>query len=167
MKNENIEKNIIKAVYYSKSGLYLEKEFHQDITFGEILNYLNSNPKNKLLILKKNYNYFGQNLSPEQKIKDLVYLQRGNSYKIEIKLEINEEEKIDDEKEEIMQKIMKPKLYTFGLYIYIPKDGIIALEQYNTNAIKEYNLDNITSGCSYCNSPELFFISGGGHYSNK
>ena len=167
MKNENIEKIIIKAIYYSKSGFFLEKEFNQDATFGDILYYLTNSSKNQLLIPKENYYYFGKNLSPNQKIKDLVYLQKGKSYKIEIKIEINENEKIDDEAEVLMPKIMKPKLYTFGLYIYYPQDGIIALEQYSPDTIKEYNLDNITSGCSYCNSPEFFFISGGGHYSNN
>ena len=165
MKKRNNENILIKAIYYVKSGIIKEQTFNKEITFGEIINYFKNTNTNKLLTIKNNYKYNGTALLPNQKIKDLVNLQKGNSYMIEIKIELNEEEIIDDESELIQQKIIKPKFPIFGLYIYFPKEGKITLEQYDKEIIKEYNLDKITSGCSYCNSPDYFYISGGGAYS--
>lgn len=165
MQSRNNENFLIKAIYYTKSGIIKEQTFNKEITFGEIINNFKNTNKNKLLTIKNSYKYNGTALLPNQKIKNLVNLQKGNSYMIEIKIELNEEEIIDDESESIQQKIIKPKFPIFGLYIYFPKEGIITLEQYDKEIIKEYNLDKITTGCSYCNSPDYFYISGGGAYS--
>lgn len=149
MQRRNNENILIKAIYYTKSGIK-EQTFNEEITFEEIINNFKNTNKNKLLTIKNKYIYNKTALLPNQKIKNLVYLQKGNSYKIEIKIELNEEEIIDD---------------LFGLYIYYPKEGIITLEQYDKDIIKEYSLDKITSDSSYCNSPDFFYISGGGAYS--
>lgn len=165
MQRRNNDNILIKAIYYTKSGIIKEQTFNKEITFGEIINNFKNSNKNKLLTLKNNYKYNGTALLPNQKIINLVYLQKGNSYIIEIKIELNEEEIIDDELEIIQQKIIKPKFPIFSLYIYYPKEGIITSEQYDKEIIKEYNLDTISSGCSYCNSPDFLYISGGGVFS--
>ena len=165
MQSSNNENILIKAIYFNKSGIIKEQTFNKEITFGDIINNFKNSKENKLLTLKKNYKYNGTPIFSNQKIKNLVNIQKGNSYIIEIKIELNEEEIIDDELELIQQKIIKPKFPIFGLYIYFPKEGVITLEQYDEEIIKEYNLNKITSGCSYINSPDFFYISGGGIYS--
>ena len=161
MKNKNNEEILIKAVFYNKSGIIEEYIFDQNATFGEILNYFLSKSKNKQLSLKKYYYYNKIVLKPNDVIKNLVYIPKGKSLEIEIKIELKEKEIMDDESSPEITQVMKPKLYNFGLFIYFPKDGIINLEQYTENKIKEYNLNCISSRSSYCNSPDLFFISGG------
>lgn len=166
MKNQNNEEILIKAVFYTKSGIIEEYIFDQNVTFGDILNYFLSKSNNKQLSLKKYYYYNKILLKPSDVIKNLVYIPKGKSLEIEIKIELKENEIMDDESFPEITEIMKPKLYNFGLYIYSPKDGIINLEQYTEDKIKEYNLNCISSRSSYCNSPDLFFISGGVSNSN-
>lgn len=166
MKNKNNEEILIKAVFYTQSGIIEEYIFDQNVTFGEILNYFLSKSKNKNLSLRKYYYYNKIMIKPSDVIKNLVYIQKGKSLEIEIKIELKENEIMDDESFPEITEIMKPKLYNFGLFIYFPKDGIINLEQYTENKIKEYNLNFISSRSSYCNSPDLFFISGGVSNSN-
>ena len=167
MIQENNENILIKVIYYSKSGLIFEKKFDQEATFGDIINYFKANNSNKLLTIKRNYSYMGITLKNSDKIKNLVYFQKNKSYEIEIKIEINENDILDDESEPIIPKMVKPKCYSFGLYIYLPKDGKIILDEFTPNKIIEFNLDQINSGSSYCNSPNSFFISGGGVYSKN
>ena len=166
MKNKNNEEILIKAVFYTQSGIIEEYIFDQNVTFGEILNYFLSKSKNKNLSLRKYYYYNKIMIKPSDVIKNLVYIQKGKSLEIEIKIELKDNEIMDDESFPEITEIMKPKLYNFGLFIYFPKDGIINLEQYTENKIKEYNLNFISSRSSYCNSPDLFFISGGVSNSN-
>lgn len=167
MKNQNNEEILIKAVFYTKSDIIEEYIFDQDVTFGEILNYFLSKSKNKQLSFKKYYYYNKIVLKPSDVIKNLVYIPKGKSLEIEIAIELKENEIMDDESYPEIAQIIKPKLYNFGLFIYFPKDGIINLEQYTENKIKEYNLNSISSRSSYCNSPDLFFISGGVSNSNS
>lgn len=162
MQKDNKEEIIIIAIFYTKSGIIEEKTFRKEVTFGEILNYIKMNYKNTLFNVKQNYNYNGIILKPDDIIKNLAYLQKGKSYEIEIRIELNERVLLDDESDPILNKIIKPKLYNFGLYIYFPKKGILNLEEYKIDDIKEYNLNQISSSSSYCNSPDSFFISGGG-----
>lgn len=166
MKNQNNEDILIKAIFYTKSGIIEENIFDQNVTFGEILNYFLSKSQNKLFIPKKYYYYNNIMLQQNDLIKNFVYLPKGKPLEIEIKIELNENEIMDDESSPEITEIMKPKLYNFGLYIYLPKEGIINLEQYTETNIKNYNLNCISSRSSYCNSPDLFFISGGVSNSN-
>ena len=90
MQSRNNENFLIKAIYYTKSGIIKEQTFNKEITFGEIINNFKNANKNKLLTIKNSYKYNGTDLLPNQKIKNLVNLQKGNSYMIEIKIELNE-----------------------------------------------------------------------------
>ena len=159
-------KNIIKVIYCTKSGIIFEnKTFGEEVIFGDIINYFNRTNKNKLYTIKNNYNYFGKILKNNDKIKNLVFFQKGKVYEIEIRIEINEKQILNDELDPIITKMFKPKLYSFGLYIYTPKDGKISLDEFTPDKISEFKLDQINSGSAYCNSPKFFFISGGGVYS--
>ena len=92
----------------------------------------------------------------------MLNLPKNSKNLLEVKIEVNEEEILDDEYDPIITKIIKPKYYPFNLFVYSPKEGKIALEEYTSNISKEYNLKKISSGSSY--SPDSLFISGGGIY---
>ena len=160
--------NLIKVIYYTKSGIKLEtKNFDEEATLDDIINYFKRKNKKEIYTIKSNYSYLGNILKKNEKIKNLVFLQKGKTYEIEIKIEINEKQNLADELDPIIPKILKPKSYNFGLYIYMPKDGKICLEEFTSDKITEFQLDQINSGSAYCNSPKYFFISGGGAYSDN
>jgi hypothetical protein len=112
--------NLIKVIYYTKSGIKLEtKNFDEEATLDDIINYFKRKNKNELYKIKSNYSYLGTILKKNEKIKNLVFLQKGKTYEVEIKIEINEKQNLADELDPIIPKIFKPKSYNFGLYIYI------------------------------------------------
>ena len=164
MFEENNDLILIKAIYYSKSCIIGEQIFTPEVTFGDILNYFNANLKTEFLNLKRIYSYNGINLSETYKMKEMFKMPKDKSCLIEIKIEVNEEAILDDEYDPIISKIIKPKFYPFSLFVYSPREGKITLEEYTSNISKEYNLKKISSGSSYCNSPDSLFISGGGVY---
>ena len=164
MFEENNDLILIKAIYYSKSCIIGEQIFIPEVTFGDILNYFNANLKTEFLNLKRIYSYNGINLSETYKMKEMFKMPKDKSCLIEIKIEVNEEAILDDEFDPVISKIIKPKFYPFSLFVYSPREGKITLEEYTSNISKEYNLKKISSGSSYCNSPDSLFISGGGVY---
>ena len=164
MSKENNEFLLIKIIYFTKNSIIGEKILSHQATFGDIIYHFNTNFKTELLNINKNYKYNGINLNENTLIKDLVNIPKGKSYIIEIRIEINEKEILDDEFEPIITKIIKPKFYPFSLFVYLPKEGRIFLEEYTSNIVNQYNLKKITSGSSYCNSPDSLYISGGGVY---
>ena len=164
MFEENNDLILIKAIYYSKSCIIGEQIFTPEVTFGDILNYFNANLKTEFLNLKRIYSYNGINLSETYKMKEMFKMPKDKSCLIEIKIEVNEEAILDDEFDPVISKIIKPKFYPFSLFVYSPREGKITLEEYTSNISKEYNLKKISSGSSYCNSPDSLFISGGGVY---
>ena len=164
MFEENNELILIKAIYYSKSGIIGEQIFTPEVTFGDILNYFNANLKTEFLNLKRIYTYNGVNLNETYRMKEMFKIPKDKNCLIEIKIEVNEEEILDDEYDPVISKIIKPKFYPFSLFVYSPREGKITLEEYTSNISKEYNLKTISSGSSYCNSPDSLFISGGGVY---
>ena len=164
MAQENNDLILIKVIYFSQSGIIGEHIFSGEITLGDILYYFNSNFKTEFLNLKEKYTFNGIPLNENILIKDLITIPKGKPNIIEIKIEINEKEILNDESEPVISKIIKPKFYPFSLFVYLPKEGKITLEEYTSNIVKDYNLKKISSGSSYCNSPNLFFISGGGIY---
>ena len=164
MLQENNEPILVKAIYFSKSGIIGEQIFTQEVTLGDILYYFNTNLKQEFLNIKKNYIFNNVFLDEYCLIKNLINLPNDGPYIIEINIEINEEEILDDEFDPIITKIIKPKFYPFSLFVYSPKEGKITLEEYTSNISKEFNLKKISSGSSYCNSPDSLYISGGGVY---
>ena len=164
MSQENNDLILIKAIYFSQSGIIGEHIFSEEITLGDILYYFNTNFKTEFLSIKEKYTFNGIVLNENNIIKNLITIPKGKSNIIEIKIEIKEKEILDDESEPVISKIIKPKFYPFSLFVYLPKEGKITLEEYTSNIVKDYNLKKISSGSSYCNSPNLFFISGGGIY---
>ena len=164
MSQENNDLILIKAIYFSQSGIIGEHIFSEEITLGDILYYFNTNFKTEFLSIKEKYTFNGIVLNENNLIKNLITIPKGKSNIIEIKIEIKEKEILDDETEPVISKIIKPKFYPFSLFVYLPKEGKITLEEYTSNIVKDYNLKKISSGSSYCNSPNLFFISGGGIY---
>ena len=164
MSQENNDLILIKAIYFSQSGIIGEHIFSEEITLGDILYYFNTNFKTEFLSIKEKYTFNGIVLNENNIIKNLITIPKGKSNIIEIKIEIKEKEILDDETEPVISKIIKPKFYPFSLFVYLPKEGKITLEEYTSNIVKDYNLKKISSGSSYCNSPNLFFISGGGIY---
>ena len=164
MSEKNNELLLIKVIYFTKSGIIGKQMFSSEVTLGDILYYFNTNYKTDFLNIKKNYSYNEHILKKDDLIKDLVDYPKEKQTIIEIKIEINEKEILDDESDPIISKIIKPKFYPFSLFVYSPKEGKIALEEYTSNIVKEFNLKKISSGSSYCNSPDSLFISGGGIY---
>ena len=164
MSKDNNEFLLIKTIYFTKNSIIGEKILSHQATFGDIIYHFNTNFKTEFLNINKNYKYNGKSLNENTLIKDLIKIPKGKSYIIEIRIEINEKEILDDEFEPIITKIIKPKFYPFSLFVYLPKEGRIFLEEYTSNIVKQYNLKKITSGSSYCNSPDSLFISGGGVY---
>ena len=144
MFEKNNELILIKAIYYTKSRIIGEQIFTSEITFGDILKYFNEQLKTEFLNLKKIYAFNGVNLNGTYKINQLVNMPKDNNYFLEVKIEINEEERLDDEFDPIISKIIKPKFYPFSLFVYSPKEGKITLEEYTSNISKEYNLKNIS-----------------------
>ena len=164
MFEKNNELILIKAIYLSKSRIIGEQLFTSEITFGDILKYFNEQLKTEFLNLKKKYTFNGIDLNETYQIKELLNLPKDNKYLLEVKIEVNEEEILNDEYDPIITKIIKPKFYPFSLFVYSPKEGKITLEEYTSNISKEYNLKKISSGSSYSNSPDSLFISVGGVY---
>ena len=164
MSIENNEIILIKVIYFSNSGIIGEQTFPQEITFANIINTFNENYKTETLTMKQQYIYNNIILDENTLIKNLVNIPKGKSKIIELKIEINEKELLNNELDQIMSKIIKPKFYPFGLFVYSPSEGTISLEEYTSNIANKYNLKLISSGSSYCNSPDYFFISGGGVY---
>ena len=167
MSQEINEPLLIKVIYFSTSGVIKEEIFPEETTFGEIIQYFNSNLKTEFLNLKKRYTFNGIIIKENNIIKNLIKIPKNNSKILIISIEIDEKEILDDESEPIISKIIKPKLYPFSLFVYTPKEGKITLEEYTSNIVREYNLKKISSLSSYCNSPNSFFISGGGIYSKN
>ena len=164
MSQEINEPLLIKVIFFSISGVLREQIFPEEVSFGDIIQYFNSNLKTEFLNMKKIYSFKGIPLKETTIIKYLVDIPKDNSKILVISLEINEKEILDDESEPIIPKIIKPKFYPFSLFVYTPREGKITLEEYTSNIVKEYNLKKISSLSSYCNSPNSFFISGGGIY---
>ena len=164
MFEKNNELIFVKVIYLTKSSIIGEQLFTSEITFGDILKYFNEQLKTEFLNLKKIYTFKGIDLNETYQIKELLNLPKDCKYLLEVKIEVNEEEILDDEYDPVISKIIKPKFYPFSLFVYSPKEGKITLEEYTSNISKEYNLKNISSGSSYCNSPDSLFISGGGVY---
>jgi hypothetical protein len=164
MSEENNELLLIKVIYYTKSGIIGEQMLSSEVTLGDIFYNFNTNYKTDFLNIKKIYKYNNIIIKNDDLIKDLIDYSKENQNMIEIKIEIDEKEILDDESDPIIPKIIKPKFYPFSLFVYIPKEGKITLEEYTSNIAKEYHLKKISSGSSYCNSPDSLFISGGGIY---
>ena len=164
MSQEINEPLLIKVIFFSISGVLREQIFPEEVSFGDIIQYFNSNLKTEFLNMKKIYSFKGIPLKETTIIKYLVDIPKDNSKILVISIEINEKEILDDESEPIIPKIIKPKFYPFSLFVYTPREGKITLEEYTSNIVKEYNLKKISSLSSYCNSPNSFFISGGGIY---
>jgi len=164
MFEKNNELILIKAIHLTKSRIIGEQLFTSEITFGDILKYFNEQLKKEFLNLKKIYTFNGIDSNETYQIKKLLNLPKNSKNLLEVKIEVNEKEILDDEYDPIITKIIKPKYYPFSLFVYSPKEGKIALEEYTSNISKEYNLKKISSGSSYCNSPDSLFISGGGVY---
>ena len=167
MSQEINEPLLIKVIYFSTSGVIKEEIFPEEVTFGEIIQYFNSNLRTEFLNLKKRYTFNGIIIKENNIIKNLIKIPKNNSKILIISIEIDEKEILDDESEPIISKIIKPKLYPFSLFVYTPKEGKITLEEYTSNIVREYNLKKISSLSSYCNSPNSLFISGGGIYSKN
>jgi hypothetical protein len=164
MSQEINEPLLIKVIFFSISGVLREQIFPEEVSFGDIIQYFNSNLKTEFLNMKKTHTFKGIPLKENTIIKNLVDIPKDNSKILVISIEINEKEILDDESEPIIPKIIKPKFYPFSLFVYTPKEGKITLEEYTSNIVREYNLKKISSLSSYCNSPNSFFISGGGIY---
>ena len=164
MNKDNNGIMLIKVIYYSNSGIIGEQTFFQGITFSNIINDFNENFRTESLNMKQKYIYNNIVLKENTIIKNLVKIPKGKSKIIELKIEIDEKEFVNDESDPIISKIIKPKFYPFGLFVYSPSLGTITLEEYTSSIANEYNLKSISSGSSYCNSPDFFFISGGGVY---
>ena len=164
MSQEINEPLLIKVIFFSISGVLREQIFPEEVSFGDIIQYFNSNLKTEFLNMKKTHTFKGIPLKENTIIKNLVDIPKDNSKILVISIEINEKEILDDESEPIIPKIIKPKFYPFSLFVYTPREGKITLEEYTSNIVKEYNLKKISSLSSYCNSPNSFFISGGGIY---
>ena len=64
MQSRNNENILIKAIYYTKSGINEKQTFNKEITFGEIINNFKNTNKNKLLSVKNSYKYNGTALLP-------------------------------------------------------------------------------------------------------
>ena len=129
MFEKNNELILIKAIYLTKSRIIGEQLFTSEITFGDILKYFNEQLKTEFLNLKKKYTVNGIDLNETYQIKELLNLPKDNKYLLEVKIEINEEEILDDEYDPIITKIIKPKFYPFSLFAYSPKEGKITLEE--------------------------------------
>ena len=85
----------------------------------------------------------------------------------DILLELEEIHFIGDSLKQSFRKLLQPKLYPFGLYIYNPKEGIISLKSFPPKTITLFELNKFDDGSAYCNSYDELFISGGKSSDNK
>jgi len=108
MFEKNNELILIKAIYLTKSRIIGEQLFTSEITFGDILKYFNEQLKTEFLNLKKIYTFNGIDLNETYQIKELLNLPKNSKNLLEVKIEVNEEEILDDEYDPIITKIIKP-----------------------------------------------------------
>lgn len=152
----------IKVKFYSKSGVLGETEFESNETFGTILKYFNYNLKSKYLRLKDEYIIDGKKIEDNEKAINLIEAQEGfDLTKGELWIEVDETEKIDDENEPVMEKILKPKKDPFGIFVFTPSKGSVTLEEYNEKISEYFGVYKFNYTCAYCNSPKALYISGG------
>ena len=80
---------------------------------------------------------------------------------VEFSIEIDENNNIGDDNMPCFKKILQPARGDFGIYVFIPENGTISLEQYPKNLEIKYELEKFNIDSAYCNSPNSLFISGG------
>ena len=67
MSQENNDLILIKAIYFSQSGIIGEHIFSEEITLGDILYYFNTNFKTEFLSIKEKYTFNGIVLNENNK----------------------------------------------------------------------------------------------------
>ena len=153
----------ILVIFHTKSKIICQQEFGSFSKFEKILNFFNENIKNNDFQLKQKYLLNNREIKNSDLLIDLIkaYDSSKKIINANFSIEIEEINSIKDEDFPIFTKILQPVRSKFGLYVFVPENGSISLEQYPENIEKEYELEKFNISSSYCNSPNSLFISGG------
>ena len=153
----------ILVIYYAKSKIICQQEFGSFSKFEKLLNFFNDNLKNNEFRLKEKYLLNNREIKKTDLLIDLIqaYDSSKKIINANFSIEIEEIKYIGDENFPIFTKILQPVRNKFGIYVFIPENGSISLEEYPENIENEYELEKFNISSSYCNSPNSLFISGG------
>lgn len=153
----------VKVTYCTPSGVIGKKVFNSNNTFSSLLDYFDNNLKKEgQTRLKDSYILNGENISPNELLGNLIGVDDINQLsEAEFTLEVDENEKLEDENDPSMEKILQPKTRPFGLYIYKPKDAVISLEHYPPKIASKFDLEKYGDSSANCNSPTHLYASGG------
>lgn len=154
----------ILVIYYTKSKILFQKEFSSYSNFGSLLDYFNKNiKKDNNFLLKKKYLINNKEIKKTDLLINLIqtYDLSKKITNVEFSIEIDENNNIGDDNMPCFKKILQPARGDFGIYVFIPENGTISLEQYPKNLEIKYELEKFNIDSAYCNSPNSLFISGG------
>ena len=165
------KENQIEIKLYYKCKNKTVKEYSIDknnITFGDILDYYYNDIKRDCnqFQLKSKYLFNKKILENQDIILNLLMNEHINIHNIkEIKIEIYLDQiyKIYDENLPQYNKLIIPIKNNdcLELYVYYPEKGVMDIEEYHKKIYKEYSLFKINKQCSFCNSHNYLFLSGG------
>ena len=151
----------ILVTYYTKSRIICQQEFGPFSNFETLLNFFNSNIKNSEIKLKEKYLLNNREIKNSDLLINIIqtYASSKKILNANFSIEIEEINNIGDENFPCFKKILQPARNKFGLYVFIPENGIISLEEYPENLINKYELEKFNISSTYCNSPKSLFIS--------
>ena len=153
----------ILVTYYTKSRIICQQEFGPFSNFETLLNFFNSNIKNSEIKLKEKYLLNNREIKNSDLLINIIqtYASSKKILNANFSIEIEEINNIGDENFPCFKKILQPSRNKFGIYVFIPENGIISLEEYPENLMNKYELEKFNISSTYCNSPKSLFISGG------
>ena len=153
----------ILVIYSTKSRIIYQTEFDSSCKFCDLIDFFNTKIASDSIKLKDKYLLNDKEIKENDSLIDLiqVYTLSKKIISATFSIELDEVFNIGDEEILPFKKILQPKLDNFGLYVFTPESGSLALEEYPEKIVKFFKLKKIDKSSAYCNSYDSLFISGG------
>ena len=153
----------ILVIYSTKSRIIYQTEFDSSCKFCDLIDFFNTKIASDSIKLKSKYFINDKEIKENDSLIDLiqVYTLSKKIISATFSIELDEVFNIGDEEILPFKKILQPKFDNFGLYVFTPESGSLALEEYPEKIVNYFNLKKFNKSSAYCNSYDSLFISGG------
>ena len=135
----------ILVIYSTKSRIIYQTEFDSSCKFCDLIDFFNTKIASDSIKLKDKYLLNDKEIKENDSLIDLiqVYTLSKKIISATFSIELDEVFNIGDEDILPFKKILQPKLDNFGLYVFTPESGSLALEEYPEKIVKFFKLKKI------------------------
>ena len=151
----------ITVTFLTKNRTLYTEKINSKTSFNSLLeNFKNHSQYQSQAKLKNKYLINGKQIRGNQTLEEIILQNMCDPMNCELHLELNDILYSGDIHSSVYRKIIHPKLNPFGLFVYLTKEGMLSLHNFEEKTINLFELDKINEGSAYCNSNEDFYISG-------